>query len=107
MVNCARNSSAIRFFKQRPLAGPPSRSGCEAEGRTNVVLRQRLPERIVRLLHRDLAPPEAIPSGADDFVGREKELAALSRVLDDALRGRSQLALVTGEPGIGKTRLAA
>ncbi len=40
------------------------------------------------------------------FVGRARELDLLGTRLDDARGGRGQLVLVTGEPGIGKTRLA-
>jgi hypothetical protein len=40
------------------------------------------------------------------FVGRAAELGLLGARLDDARGGRGQLVLVTGEPGIGKTRLA-
>jgi DNA-binding CsgD family transcriptional regulator len=40
------------------------------------------------------------------FVGRERELAALATRLDVALAGRGGVALIAGEPGIGKTRLA-
>jgi DNA-binding CsgD family transcriptional regulator len=40
------------------------------------------------------------------FVGRARELDLLCARLDDARGGRGQLVLVTGEPGIGKTRLA-
>ena len=39
------------------------------------------------------------------IVGRERELAALHRGLDDAASGRGRLLLISGEPGIGKTRL--
>jgi DNA-binding SARP family transcriptional activator len=45
-----------------------------------------------------------IPGAA--FVGRERELAALSGGLDDAFAGRGRLFLLAGEPGIGKSRLA-
>ncbi|HYL60266.1 MAG TPA: AAA family ATPase [Candidatus Acidoferrales bacterium] len=40
------------------------------------------------------------------FVGRDHELAELRAGLSNALTGRGRLFLVTGEPGIGKTRLA-
>ena len=42
----------------------------------------------------------------DAFVGRERELAELRAVLDDACAGHGRLLLLSGEPGIGKTRLA-
>jgi tetratricopeptide (TPR) repeat protein len=40
------------------------------------------------------------------FVGRDRELTLLTAGLDDALTGRGRLFLVSGEPGIGKSRLA-
>jgi predicted ATPase len=50
------------------------------------------------------APAEVRDGG---FVCRERELAAGKAALDAALAGRGQLLLVAGEPGIGKSRLAA
>jgi tetratricopeptide (TPR) repeat protein len=41
-----------------------------------------------------------------NFIGREAELAEFRTALDDARRGRGRLFLLSGEPGIGKTRLA-
>jgi ATP/maltotriose-dependent transcriptional regulator MalT len=59
-----------------------------------------------------------IPSGSSDFtlagmavassrhfVGRAEELARLLAALERAKRGRPQLVLLTGEAGVGKTRL--
>jgi tetratricopeptide (TPR) repeat protein len=40
------------------------------------------------------------------FVGRHAELMELSRGLEESLAGRGRLYLVSGEPGIGKTRLS-
>ncbi|MEE9277946.1 MAG: AAA family ATPase, partial [Dehalococcoidia bacterium] len=40
------------------------------------------------------------------FVGREEERGALRRLLDQAMAGRGALALLAGEAGVGKTRLA-
>jgi hypothetical protein len=40
------------------------------------------------------------------LVGRESELQRLARVLDEAEAGIGRLVLISGEPGVGKTRLA-
>ncbi len=40
------------------------------------------------------------------MVGRDRELARVTGLLDDALAGQGRLVLCTGEAGIGKTRLA-
>jgi DNA-binding SARP family transcriptional activator len=49
------------------------------------------------------APPGAVPGF---FVGRGRELAELEAALEGATGGRGRLALLVGEPGIGKSRLA-
>jgi DNA-binding CsgD family transcriptional regulator len=40
------------------------------------------------------------------FVGRQQEMAELSRALEDAIAGRGRVVMLAGEPGIGKTRTA-
>lgn len=51
-------------------------------------------------------PPLGPPRDTIRFVGRAAELATLSAKLTEAVAGRGGLALLAGEPGIGKTRLA-
>jgi class 3 adenylate cyclase/tetratricopeptide (TPR) repeat protein len=47
----------------------------------------------------------AVTAWRTPFVGRDAERASLRRLVDDALAGHGRLALVAGEPGIGKSRL--
>jgi len=53
----------------------------------------------VRVLNSD-QPRES------DFIGRRSELAVLTAALENASAGRGQIVMLSGEPGIGKTRLA-
>jgi predicted ATPase/class 3 adenylate cyclase len=43
--------------------------------------------------------------GLTRFVGRDAEIEQLRQALDQAARGRGQIAAVVGEPGVGKSRL--
>lgn len=54
-------------------------------------------------------PDDELPAVAAGWpmVGRDRELGALRHALDQALAGRPAFAVVTGEPGIGKSRLCA
>jgi predicted ATPase len=47
-----------------------------------------------------------VPQHGDAFVGRERELAELRRMLARALTGRGALTLLSGEVGFGKTSVA-
>ena len=48
---------------------------------------------------------EAPTTNSSVFVGRDAEVAALRRGLDEAIAGRASLFLVTGQAGMGKSRL--
>jgi hypothetical protein len=60
---------------------------------------------------RDTAGQDLLPTALDNplyrrvFVGREQELKQLQAAFDAALSGKGALAMVVGEPGIGKTAL--
>jgi hypothetical protein len=51
-------------------------------------------------------PDRSGATGGDGFVGRERELGELRGGLEGATGGRGSIFFVSGEPGIGKTRLA-
>lgn len=54
-------------------------------------------------------PPEGVPPDpltGEVFVGRERTMELLLSNLEDAMAGRGRVALLIGEPGIGKTRVA-
>jgi len=50
---------------------------------------------------------EALRSGETPFVGREEELDRLARLWQQAKDGSGRVVLISGEPGIGKSRLTA
>jgi predicted ATPase len=50
---------------------------------------------------------EALRSGATPLVGRDEELDLLTRRWQQAKSGEGRVVLVSGEPGIGKSRLTA
>ena len=52
-------------------------------------------------------PASLVFDGGTAFAGREEELAGLRAAWADAVSGRRRGVLISGEPGIGKTRLAA
>src|SRR4051812_10786126 len=50
-------------------------------------------------------PAGSTPLGAAPFVGRRPELAVISQQLSEAAKGSARVVLISGEPGIGKSRL--
>jgi DNA-binding SARP family transcriptional activator len=52
-------------------------------------------------------PAPVVRATAQSFVGREKEIAAIRQMWEETLEGQRRIALVTGEPGVGKSSLAA
>lgn len=48
---------------------------------------------------------QAFSAQLTPFIGRDSELALLNRLWDDTKEGHGQIVVVSGEPGIGKSRL--
>jgi DNA-binding SARP family transcriptional activator len=70
-----------------------------------LALHQRILETPPRLPHQ---PAPALPPVLSlhlPFVGREREWVLLDGLLQEAMAGRGRVALLAGEPGIGKSRL--
>ena len=51
-------------------------------------------------------PPERSQEAHNGFVGRHREMEELKAALEEAISGKGRLAMLVGEPGIGKTRTA-
>jgi DNA-binding SARP family transcriptional activator len=61
-------------------------------------------ERLTRVA--EMHPDQSVAAGESPFVGRARELGQLEALWTEAERGRPRLVLLSGEAGIGKTRLA-
>ena len=57
------------------------------------------------ILNQDLSLERPAPRASGFFVGRDAELGGLLGALEEAQTGRGSVCLVSGEPGIGKSRL--
>jgi len=98
----ALDTLILRLLTKSPDDRPASADDAAAELR-----------RIADPATLDPAPPTQAQAGADlrglglgFFVGRREEMDGLKEALEGALSGRGALAMLAGEPGIGKTRLA-
>lgn len=85
-------------FELEPLAQPLTLKGIPGAALAFRVLR--------RIARDDAVAPDAIPHQTP-FVGREAELALLMQQWELAQQGQARTVLVSGEGGIGKSRLVA
>jgi DNA-binding SARP family transcriptional activator len=103
LYRCGRQADALDAFRQArqtlvdELGIEPTRRLRELE--------QAILQQDPALDPVEASPDSKAPGGL--FVGREKELEELCAGLDDAFQNRGRLFLLQGEPGIGKSRLAA
>jgi class 3 adenylate cyclase len=67
------------------------------------------PQRAWRVLgeSREVSRFEALRSGITPLIGRDEEVELLLRRWDQAKMGEGRVVVISGEPGIGKSRLAA
>lgn len=98
---------ALRALHARLLAGQPVRAALAAAGASSSPAAPGAKAAPSRAPSPAAAPPfERAAAAGPQLVGRERELRALRGLWSAAAAGRAQLALVLGEAGIGKTRLA-
>ena len=91
-------SAPLRELSERLLAGEPIEPGPRAERAEAVADASET---------RPPLPTLAVASASGPIFGREADLARVDAVIARAGAGAQTAALVAGEPGIGKTRLAA
>jgi DNA-binding SARP family transcriptional activator len=100
--------AAYQAFRRRSVEELGIEPGQALRKLEQAILRQDssldLPSRAAVAMRRRRALIGARTTGV--FVGRKRALAELLAGLDDAVSGRGRLFLISGEPGIGKSRLA-
>jgi DNA-binding SARP family transcriptional activator len=98
-----RRYEAIRALLAEELGATP---GPELSDVHLAVLRQDITALAPFLPHASPVVPPARPAGVRPLVGRANELGRLDELLYDAAHGRTGWAVLSGEAGIGKSRLA-
>ncbi len=104
-VNVAARLQALGDLVVGPRTGHLVRDSFELQDLGAVELKGKSePVRAFRVVGVRERPPAGLES---PLVGRKDELAALTEALDELLNGRGLIVSITGEPGIGKSRLIA
>ena len=109
LYRCGRQADALESYQDArrvlvdELGIEPGRRLRELE--TAILRQDQSLEAVTPVERADMAADVLEARGA--FVGRRSELDQLLAGLADAFAGRGRLFLVAGEPGIGKSRLAA
>jgi class 3 adenylate cyclase len=94
IVVCSETHRLVRSLVESEPVGPLSLKGFPAPVLAHLVSGLRsIPE------------PRGIPGLSSPVVGRDREMAALHRCAEELARGRGQIVSITGEAGIGKSRL--
>ena len=106
LYRCGRQAEALETYREgrRLLVDEVGvEPGTELRGLHDAILRQ---DPALELKPPEL-PRELDPDGAPALVGRDREMQWLRTHWDEARYGNGRLIALTGEPGMGKTRLAA
>ena len=99
--------ASYRTYRRRlddELGLAPSSELRELEQR--IVVQDPSLDRVEPAADEPAPSPPVAARRQDPFVGRDRELARLAGVLEDAAAGSGRIVALAGEPGIGKTRLA-
>ena len=107
LYRCGRQAAALEAFRQarRTLVDEVGvEPGPELRALHQAILRQ---EPSLQLMEAPELPRELDPAGASPLAGRETELGCLRSHWQRARSGAGTLLALAGEPGMGKTRLAA
>ncbi len=89
----------VRGAKEKRQSGAPTTEAPPADAAGDG------PEAVVSAPAPAIVPPALDPVYRRTFAGRDAELDTLHKAFDEALEGHGSLAVVVGEPGIGKTSL--
>jgi class 3 adenylate cyclase/tetratricopeptide (TPR) repeat protein len=94
IVVCSETHRLVRSLVESESAGPLSLKGFPAPVSAHLVTGLR-----------SIPQPRGVPGLSSPLVGREGEATALQRCAKELAGGRGQIVSITGEAGIGKSRL--